>query len=685
MLYNGSFKLACLFLFVFLLTLPVSAVSEEVRMSADSLVFDQETGELKAEGDVEMQRGDMTLRADQAIWDENSGDVYCEGSVRMTTPDGRATGDSLQYNFDSGRGRIVNGRIELPGLAYLSGAEIATEGDENYTITDGYFTSCSGDTPSWSFGASELEVRLGQFAQAKHAKFYLSDIPVMYLPYLAFPAKTERSSGFLMPTLGFSSRLGTRVEVPWFQVIDVDQDATLTIDYMSRMGVGTGLEYRYFKSTVRPARLYGNYVTGTDGESDRYLLEWHHDGFLPGETRLAINAQYVNSNDYFELFGGSAQEYTSDKVQSDLYVSKVWTKTNLSGMARYTRALQQDTSTVLQTLPAINLTIVPQRFFETPLMTSFEVDATNFWRHVGETGTRLRLYPAISTDFFSTRFLNLLPTVAWREQLYRVGGSTERAGRPEASVTLGNRFARIFQHDKEGGASRHSFELRMSYLYAPEVDTASIPQFDFRDEFSAINRFSVNLDNRWTVRQFAADGSSSYRDLAKLRLLVDYDLEEQRRTLGPPPDSHHPFSPLTIELEVRPLERIYLQGDIDLLIEDNPGQMDALAIWGGFNDKVGNGLLINYSYSRMEFEYFSAHVDLALLAPVYANYEGRFDLRGQQNLDYRTSLEYRSACWSVAAHWYERPGDRGVSFSFSLSNITGKNLKSVTTPLNNWF
>ena len=224
-------KVLSFFLLAILVSNPVGAASEEeVHMTADSLVFDNETGELKAEGDVLIVRGEMELRADRARWDKNSGDVYCEGSVLMTSPDGRANGESLQYNFDSEQGRLTNGNIELPGLAYLSGAEIVTIGDDTFTITDGRFTSCAGDKPSWSFGASEIDVHLGQFAQAKHAKFYLSNIPVMYLPYLAFPAKTERSSGLLMPSLGFSSLRGTRVVLPWYQVIDDDQDATFTVD-----------------------------------------------------------------------------------------------------------------------------------------------------------------------------------------------------------------------------------------------------------------------------------------------------------------------------------------------------------------------------------------------------------------------------------------------------------------------
>ncbi len=663
----------------------LAAPDEEVRLSADNLVFDRERGDVKAEGDVLILQGEIELRSDQARWDEKNGDIYCDGSVRMNSPQGIVTADSLTYNFETGRGEMANGQIAMPGRVYLSGSKIETLGKNSYKIVDGRFTSCAGERPTWSFGAQQIDVNLGHFAQAKHAKFYIFDLPVLYLPYLAFPAKTERSSGFLMPTVGSSSRRGTQISIPWYQVLSVDQDATLTLDSMSRIGIGTGLEYRYFINTVRPARLSGNYVTGIEGEPDRYLVEWQHDGFLPGDTRLVINSQYVNSDDYLELFGGSSQEYTSDSVRSDLYLSKLWGKTNLTGLARYTRGLTQDTSTVLQTLPELGLTVVPQRFLATPLVTALEIDWSNFWRQTGTTGSRLRLLPTLSTDALSTRYLHVLPAISWREQLYRVDDESHRVGRPEASLTIGNRLARVYRRPDDLTALRHALELQLKYLYAPGVDTTDISTFDLYDDFSEINRLHLFLDNRWTTRHKSEDGLFIYRDFVNLRLSVDYDLYEQRRSLSLPDESRHPFSPLFTELEIRPFERVYLRTDVATDIEENPGQMEALAVWGGINDQAGNGLLLNYSYKRTDFEFFSIGVDLALMAPFYANYEGRFDLQENQTLDYRTSLEYRSGCWSVSGSWSERPGDRTFAINFSLSNITGKKLSPLTDPLNSWF
>ena len=38
---------------------------------------------------------------------------------------------------------------------------------------------------------------------------------------------------------------GTQLSLAYYQVIAPNQDATLYLDYLSRLGLGKGLEYRY--------------------------------------------------------------------------------------------------------------------------------------------------------------------------------------------------------------------------------------------------------------------------------------------------------------------------------------------------------------------------------------------------------------------------------------------------------
>ena len=57
------------------------------------------------------------------------------------------------------------------------------------------------------------------YARGKHVIFYLHDIPVLYIPYILYPVQTERESGFLLPSAGYSDKKGTQLSLAYYQVI----------------------------------------------------------------------------------------------------------------------------------------------------------------------------------------------------------------------------------------------------------------------------------------------------------------------------------------------------------------------------------------------------------------------------------------------------------------------------------
>jgi len=688
-----SFKrctLAALILAV-LLARPVLALenpllsSEEIRLSADQLFFDQENQQYRASGSVEVLRGELRLTADEARLDEGSGEIFSSGDVRLTSPSGTMSARAIRYNFNDGTGTLTDGRLALSrNRMFLSGAEVERLGDTHYRVHDGSFTTCSGDDPAWKFSATDLEIELGAFAQAKHAFFRLYDIPVLYIPYIAFPAKTERSSGFLLPEVGFSQRLGTEVTLPWYQVIDVNQDATFTVHTMSDLGVGTGGEYRYLFGRSRTGTLAANLVTGSHDEPERYWLSWEHDGYLPGDIRLVADGEYVNKSDYYNLFGRDAGTYTTDHVVSDLFLSRNWDAVNLTALTRYTKTLYADNKPVLQTLPELRLSVMPTRVGDSPLLYALTAESTYFWRRQGEKGERLRALPSLSTDLLSSRYLELLPTAAWHEQVYWVGGEPIFAGRPEFAITAGNSLGRIYGNGENASALRHVFDTRIDYVYAPGLDPAPIPQFDAYDDFSPVNRLHGQIDNRFTLRRADVAGIPHYLDVFTLGAGIDYDIHEERRQLTLPGERRQRLSPLRIEAVVRPVETFYLRGRGEFALEQARGRMDALAVWGGYTDSDGTGVLVNYSYLRDGFEYLSGGVDVALLKPFYLGHETRYDLVGDHNLEHRTFVEYRGSCWSLAGNWLERTDEKQFSLTFSLSGLTGKTMRPRSADLNDW-
>lgn len=663
------------------------AADEPVSLSADSLTLNQATGLYRAEGDVLIEQGDLHLTSDAADWNQGSGEAFCIGDVAFEFPDGILTGESLTYDFNSGFGLLRNGQADLTTHSvFLSGETIEKRGEISYRVTGGSFTTCEGAKPTWKLTASSLDVDVEGYARAKHAVFYLHDIPVLYLPYLALPAKSERQSGLLFPEFGHSNRLGNQFAQSYYQVIDDHMDATLTLDYMSDFGVGTGLEYRYLLPKSHPGRLFGNYISGANGEPDRALVEWAHDGRLPGDIRLVANVEYVNKKDYFEVFGGNADVYASEKSQSTLYLSKAWDKTVLAGQSTYTRDLEQSSKNVLQYLPEVRLAYVPQRIGETPVFASLLGESAYLWRREGLKGTRSRLKPTVSTDLLVSRYLEIVPELSWLQRHYNFDGNDEAKGIPEAAVTIGSRLSRIFTVNGEHLSHvRHAVEPMLHYRYIPNVDQSDLPQFDSRDQVGPLNLLTFELMNRFTARFKGRGTLPIYREVASFRLAVDYDIDEERRSVGPAPDKKRPFSPIRGELILRPTDNSFLRGDIAYDANDNAEQVENWAVWGGFHDRQGNGFLLNYNYDRIDYDYLSGGIDLALLSPLFASYEQRRDLEENKKLEDIVQLEYRGQCWSLLVSYSDRPDEEKVSLKFTLSGLSDSRLSDpVSRSLKNF-
>ena len=119
---------------------------------------------------------------------------------------------------------------------------------------------------------------------------------------------------------------------------------------------------------------------------------------MPGGWRLAVDAEYVDDQLFFEEFGEVAEDYNRDKTVATLTLQRNWEKLNLVGFARYIKDLEEDNDTTLQRLPEVSLGLSRYRLGETPLYLGFDSYATRFERDEGEEGERLAMRPALTAS-----------------------------------------------------------------------------------------------------------------------------------------------------------------------------------------------------------------------------------------------------------------------------------------------
>lgn len=647
---------------------------EPVDLEADQLSFDEQAGRYLASGNVRLKQGDLSLQSDELWWDQKSGDVEASGSVVLEGAQERLDGQKVRYNLNDGTGSVEEGKAFLREQnLYIRGDRIEKRGESDYRIVNGNFTTCEGVIPSWKFGAGQLDVTVGGYARARNAVFYLKDIPTLYVPYMIYPAKTERESGLLMPSVGYSDKRGMEYSGAYYQVISRNQDATIYLDYLSELGIGKGLEYRYVfgQDNAGDARAYHIDAKQSDLDQDgeRYALSWNHQGTLPGQVRLSAETEYVSDRDYFDDFGQEAGDYNKDQTLSIVSLSRNWGQYNLVGQFRYSENLLRDDPTTLQWLPRITFDTVRQQLGATPFYLALGSEYTYFWREEGLKAQRLRVRPALLANYKLFDAVDLVPEIGWTERHYwtsEEGSGHEQKGIYDFSTRLSSRFYRVYPWQGESvNRVRHMLEPDVNYLYVPDVDQEMLPEFDRFDRIEESNRIEVGLTQRLTTRAENEEGLPEYRDLLIFRISQGYDLL-------PDGDFSERLTPLRGQLTLEPSDYISLATDSRYDFEgrrwsEYSGELN-------LHDQRGNRLGVQYR-NRKEtadeeaIDYGSLDLDLTWLKPVYLGYRNRYHFDSSTALEQVLDVEYRHQCWSLLLTLRERDEDKSVMVTFSLGGI----------------
>ena len=143
-----------------------------------------------------------------------------------------------------------------------------------------------------------------QVIEYENATFEFLGTPIAFFPYFFHPDPTvKRKSGFLVPSVGFSSDLGASVTLPYFWVIAPNADITLTPTAYSRQGLLLDGEWRHRTE-------HGQYFVSAGG-----ILQADPTQFTkPGNRNFR---GYVSSGGQFQLgsqwvFGWNGAVVTDD-------------------------------------------------------------------------------------------------------------------------------------------------------------------------------------------------------------------------------------------------------------------------------------------------------------------------------------------------------------------------------------
>jgi LPS-assembly protein len=220
------------------------SVGDEINIMSDKAYRRAGQNLFEAIGNVIITHRDEALYGESAQIEMDTGAMEVLGNVRYVAPGMTLYGSKLNYNAKSKFLSVENARVVSSQYTIL-GKYISREKPDEVLAYDAEYTTCVDCPESWSIFGKRVKIYAGQYIYIKNAFVKIKGVTVMYLPYIVFPIKKTRQTGFLFPKFSISVSNGISYRQPWYWAISKSSDLTLSPFVQGSRGTGNQFEYRH--------------------------------------------------------------------------------------------------------------------------------------------------------------------------------------------------------------------------------------------------------------------------------------------------------------------------------------------------------------------------------------------------------------------------------------------------------
>jgi LPS-assembly protein len=436
------------------------------------------------QGDAEIRRDGSVLRGDRITYTQATDEVNVEGNARLYREGAVFTGPRLDFRIEAQTGAMPQANFTYaPRQARGEASLIEFLGNQQARMSQARFTTCAPGDDAWWIQAEKIEFDgLEESASASVAKLYFQGVPILASPVLGFPVGDRRRSGFLTPSLGLSSTLGTDIRTPYYWNIAPNYDYTIAPRVMTKRGVLFENEFRFLQPTMRGTLVYNVIPDDRELDRSRENTAVRYEYASPAGFAGGINYNRVSDDNYFVDFSESIIGSSNKVLPQDAFVA--YNRTYWSSAVRITKnqTLQDPLAPITppyERVPqaVLNGFVADWRGFEASAM----LDGTRFDHETLESGDRyvtdLRVaYPWTAPGWFVIPRGRIVSRTYSLDRTLHPVDSSPTVTTPMFSLDSGLIFERSTTWF--GRAAEQTLEPRLYYAYIPYRDQNDLPNFD---------------------------------------------------------------------------------------------------------------------------------------------------------------------------------------------------------------
>jgi LPS-assembly protein len=642
------------------------------------------------EGDAEIRRDGSVVRGDRITYTQATDEVNVEGSARVYREGAVFAGPRLDFRIEAQTGAMPNANFSYaPRRGRGEASLIEFLGNQQARMTNARFTTCAPGDEAWWIQAEKIEIDgLEESATASTARLYFQGVPILASPILGFPVGDRRRSGFLTPSFGLSSTLGTDVRTPFYWNIAPNYDYTIAPRVMTKRGVLLENEFRFLQPTMRGTLVYNTIPNDREFDGSRDQTSVRYEYASPKGFAGGINYNRVSDDNFFVDFSESILGSSNKVLPQDAFVS--YAQAYWSSALRVTKnqTLQDPLAPVTppyERVPQATLNgyIADWRGLEASAL----VDGTRFDHPTLENGDRYVVdgrvaYPWLAPGWFAIPRARVISRAYSLDPVLHPGDANPTVTTPILSFDSGLIFERPVAWFGRG--AQQTLEPRLFYTYIPYRDQNDLPNFD--SALAELNYAQLFSENIYSGYDRVAEANQLTLALATRILDDETGAERLRAAVG---------------------QRYYFSSQRVTLPGETPRTGDATDLLAGVTALLGQSWAIDLAaqYSTESSELVRAtagarwqprrasvisayyryragdidQIDLATQWPLsdrwYAVGRFNYSLKDDQVIDALAGFEYKADCWilRVAAQRFATATDQtttNIYIQLELSGLT---------------
>lgn len=631
-----------------LLSFAMTAHAAGIHVSADH--SETRDGKFFLTGNVRIERDGATITSDEATYDEATGQVQASGGVFITDVNSEASATRADYNINNSTGLLYDAALLVGDEGYtVRSSEIRIISPGQYDLGSASVTTCKGLPPAWCIKGTSVDVTAGKGVSAWNATLRLGGVPVFYTPYIYAPIVDERSTGLLIPSIGYRSATGYFFSQPFYWAISETMDSTLRLTYHSDHAFGQALEFRFLTGQSTGGEILYTHIRDYSVQEDYSVLQARYDERAALSAGMDINL--VDQQDYYvrysDLLTSRASRYLDSRAE-------VWREFSnhsrlfMDSVHKYDLKASVDNDTVLQRVAGAGLNIPPMGL-GLGFMGYARVEAAEFHRTLGYTARRTRANAGV---------IHSLPTALnLTQRLEFETGGYEYTNSPAAAMSNSAEYVSYNARAGFRAEAYHGDSLLLSTL-EPSIDYTYLKRTG--DEPLLLDMAETRQDRSELGLSLSQRLRGPGGRIMKTRLRQPMDISSA---------SAHRMMPLSFALA----------------LEINPLDVDFVADYDHDTHKTGNVFArmdLNFrnlrmgatgSYSKPEgVETYTLRASYRAGGRWTLGAGARYNAMAEEELEQQTaSVAYKSQCWTLMLRYTETATDYNVLLSASLLGLGG--------------